>query len=392
MEDKYNLLDKEKSTEEHYVIRHGVTEINEGAFRNHKNVTSIEIPNTVTYIGRSAFFGCVGLSTIDIPASVTIINNYAFRFSGLTEIKIPYYVNYIGPCAFCDCPNLKNISVDIDNPCFSSVDGVLYNANQTEILYVPTGLEGKFTIPDNVNKIGHGAFWGCKKLTDINMPESIQTICCYAFYRCTSLSKIDIPQSLTTIEHSAFLGCSELTSFDIPKNVVCFGEYSLSKCKNLTTLSISTDNECYTVEDGILYNKDKTTIFYVPMNQQGTFTIPQGVTKTAFGSFAGCEMLTEIELPDSIQIIRELTFEDCVGLEYINIPFSTIKIEAKSFLNCTGLKEIHINNVKPEEIDINSNAFNGCNLNECSLYVPIGTSYAYRHHPIFSQFKEILTE
>lgn len=41
MEDKYDILDKEKSTETHYVIRDGVTSIGEWAFESCGCLTEI---------------------------------------------------------------------------------------------------------------------------------------------------------------------------------------------------------------------------------------------------------------------------------------------------------------------------------------------------------------
>lgn len=56
-----------------------------------------------------------------------------------------------------------------------------------------------------------------------------------------------------------------------------------------------------------------------------------------------------------------------------------------------SLQELHIHQERPEEIVIEEEAFDG--LNNCILYVPIGTGYAYRHHPAFEgKFKEVIIE
>lgn len=64
MKDKYDILDKEKSTETHYVIRDGVTSIGYCAFSGCSNLTSIEIPDSVTSIGSETFLGCKGLTEV----------------------------------------------------------------------------------------------------------------------------------------------------------------------------------------------------------------------------------------------------------------------------------------------------------------------------------------
>jgi hypothetical protein len=37
-------------------------------------------------------------------------------------------------------------------------------------------------------------------------------------------------------------------------------------------------------------------------------------------------------------------------------------------------------------------SFTSLDLSKITLYVPIGTGYAYRHHPFFSKFKEVVIE
>ena len=55
------------------VIQQGVTNIDDWAFYNCSNLSSISIPNSVTSIGELAFDGCSSLRSISIPDSVTSI-------------------------------------------------------------------------------------------------------------------------------------------------------------------------------------------------------------------------------------------------------------------------------------------------------------------------------
>ena len=61
--------------------------INQYAFWNCKNLTSITIPSSVTSIGEYAFYGCKSLTSITIPSSVTSIGDGAFYYcTNLTSI------------------------------------------------------------------------------------------------------------------------------------------------------------------------------------------------------------------------------------------------------------------------------------------------------------------
>ena len=57
---------------------YSVSAINNDAFGNCYNLTSVTIPTSVTTIGNSSFSGCTGLTSINIPNSVTNIGFSAF--------------------------------------------------------------------------------------------------------------------------------------------------------------------------------------------------------------------------------------------------------------------------------------------------------------------------
>ena len=173
------------------------------------------IPNSVTTIGDRAFFRCEGLTSVTIPNTVTTIGESAFSdCSGLTSVTIGNSVTSIGEGAFENCSNLEEIIVSADNPAYSSLDGVLYNKDKTELLK-----------------------WPDKKL-NVTIPNSVTTIGESAFSYCDGLISIVIPDSVTTIGESAFSYCSGLTSVVIGNSVTSIGDYTFSSCYGLTLVTI----------------------------------------------------------------------------------------------------------------------------------------------------------
>ena len=178
------------------VIEHGVTSIVQNAFRDCIKLTSITIPDSVTSIGDRAFSGCNALREIAIPGSVTHIGQRAFGM-------------YL------------EITVSEDNEEYCSVDGVLFNKAQTELIHYPVGrvqgLGSSYTyeIPKTVTKIADYAFFNGSdnakvKSVKIVIPDSVEHIGDFAFYNLPLQEMIEIPSSVTYIGKAAFKFCFSL--------------------------------------------------------------------------------------------------------------------------------------------------------------------------------------
>ncbi|MCI6007200.1 MAG: leucine-rich repeat protein [Ruminococcus sp.] len=233
-----------------YVIPSSVTEIGGGAFRGCTGLKSVTIPSNVKEIGDSAFSDCTGLTRVKFEKSSNIQALYGGTFSNctsLTEINIPNSVKKISSrasdgeqlkegcfkgctslksitipssvtdismevpdnCfgdswAFSGCTSLNNITVDKNNKNYTSVDGVLFNKNKTEILGYPSAKGSSYVIPSSVTEIGYSAFYDCTGLKSVTIPSSVKKIGDYAFYGCTGLKSVTIPRSVTYIGDNSF--------------------------------------------------------------------------------------------------------------------------------------------------------------------------------------------
>jgi hypothetical protein len=298
VKDKYVYLDLSGST---------IINIPNSFFIHKNRLTNIIIPDSVTSIGDHAFYGCSSLTSVTIPDSVTSIGDDAFHScSSLTSVTIPDSVTSIGDHAFQDCTSLTSV-----------------------------------TIPNSVTSIEYETFFNCTSLTSVTIPNSVTSIGGQAFLYCTSLTSVTIPDSVTSIGGGAFISCSGLTSITIPSSVTSIGGRAFSHCYNITSINVNAGNNEYSSQDGVLYNKNKTTLIQYPLKKpSSSFTIPDSVTSIGDCAFLYCTSLTSVTIPDSVTSIGDNAFNNCSGLTSITIPSSVTSIGDNAFNNCTSFTTI----------------------------------------------------
>ena len=260
-------------------IPDGVIKIEDGAFYRTR-LESVSIPDSVTEIGDSSFAWCDHLAEVTLGKNVTSIGEYAFGRSSLTDILIPASVTFIGRVAFGNSFDLKNISVDPNNPSYSSNNGILFDKNKKVLIRCPNGKEvTNYTVPDSVNRIEEWAFSDCESLTEITIPDSVTFIGEGAFDYCTSLTDVTIGRSVNTIGDQSFCNCKSLIEITIPDSVISIGKDAFSDCESLTEI-----------------------------------TIPDNVTSIGDNAFEFCNSLTSVTIGNSVTSIGDWAFNYCSSL------------------------------------------------------------------------------
>ena len=303
------------------------------------NVTSVIIAEGVKTVGREAFAGFVTLKSVQLPASLESIGEGAFYNCNLTEIHIPAGVKEIAASAFsfglpvpvmgmstlnynnavAHCASLRAFTVSPENPCFTAVDGVLFNKNKTVLVRYPAGKTATaYTVPDTVREIGADAFWGCKTLTAVTLPDSLEVIGADAFHECQALAELNFPNSVKRIENGAFYYCFHLQDIAAPRGC----EVAASAFVGCGT------DKWWTLKDGVLTIYSDNAWYYkvwdtekvrAAVLTEGVTQIPNDLGPISAPAFDGCKALTSVTVPASVTNIGEKAFAGCEALENITV-------------------------------------------------------------------------
>jgi len=177
----------------------------------------------------------------------------------------------------------------------------------------------------------------------------------------SSIRTVIIQSGVTSIADCAFAefngGYYRLTSVSIPDSVTSIGREVFYNCRNLTEIEVNENSQTYSSEDGVLFNKKKTTLVAYPNGKSDSYTIPDGVTSIGERAFLHCSDLTSVTISDSVKSIGDYAFYDCINLTGISIPDSVKSIGTGAFGECFNLTSVTIGN---GVTSIGDWVFNGC--------------------------------
>lgn len=153
------------------------------------------------------------------------------------------------------------------------------------------------------------------KIKSVHIGNGVANIGFYAFFDCTNLKNVSISDSVTTIPYQAFYGCTSLTQIEIPKGVSSISENAFSGCTKLEKYLVANDNEYFTSENGVIFNKNKTTLVRYPAGSTASsYTVPESVTKISDYAFEDCTNLTELVVYENVSSVGAGTFTRCDNL------------------------------------------------------------------------------
>ena len=261
-------------------------EVNDGyRVTIHNNiVTDIIIPSSYKGVSVTDIYTPNGISEsvkyIYVPETINRISGYGFTISEPDEASLEY------------------IDVDLNNPYFKSVDGVMYSKDGKCLVQYPSGKkEDSFVIPHGTIEIGKYAFACCKYLKKVTIADTVTTIGAASFYECAALERIAIPNSVVILEFAAFYKCTSLKSVTLSKNI--------------EIIRFSAFEYCSSLEEIIIHNGTKIidTSAFSSCSSLKSVTIPNSVTTIRYRAFAECGSIENIIIPRSVTVIGNNAFE-----------------------------------------------------------------------------------
>jgi hypothetical protein len=209
---------------------------------NTSSLKNFVLGNNITTLPNYLFYNCKYINKLQISSSVTTIANYAF--DGMQ--------------------GLSAIGVDASNRQYSAVYGLLYDKNQTKLVYCPQNISGSVILVNGLTTIPAKAFYG------------------------RNISAISIPASVTSIGAQAFMNC-----------------------KWLSNISVVSSNSVFSAIDGVLYDKNLSKLIQYPEGKsENVFVIRNGITAIDDYAFANCILSTIYNFNSVPQDINAKVFEN----------------------------------------------------------------------------------
>lgn len=399
-----------------------ISEITDGMFMYCQALTDINIPQKITVIGAKAFYSCTNLINVQFESDVS---------STLTLREAPD--STVTPSSstgvFSGCSVLRSVNLDA-----RKIDSVpqymFYNCRGLTSITIPASVkntkntEGEITVfavqksafefcvslvtvtfdsaNDNPVSIGPRAFYGCSKMTAINLPKGLAKIPAFdedgndtagyynvfgadAFTNCSVLKEINVaPQTdepvtaaegeddgtvgdvaktyyysydgilcvldqtadaegnTSTIRELVLCPTSRTKAVTIPYNITNINEHAFTKAFNITSLTFEPTPDGATEVDLKINDAVKT-----------------GTDEHTYGAFNWFIGITTLTLPARLTYIGDYAFYDCSMVHTLTLgDNSRLKhIGNYAFAKCGGLRGIKV----PATVEtIGDSAFDGC--------------------------------
>ena len=313
---------------------YSVKSIGNGALRD-IGIESLVISSGVETIGKEAFISCWRLRKVDLPSTITSIGDFAFYGMGnlatvISRISSPFVID-------------KSVFASSQESHYDGSGNYISDYQKSSAtLYVPLNTGSSYASLEGWNMFA--------EIVEGELKETTYEGLNYAYVEGKGIATVIGREN------------SELYKISIPS-------------------TIPVDNVNYsvkTVASGAFRD-----------NYIDTLIIASGIEEIGKDAFNYCWNLKKVELPSTLKIIADRAFTYCGNIKRIELPSSLDSIGNAAFYSCDNLMFVVSKIQTPFAINTDVFVNNGSKSNAI-LYVPVGTSSAYKQYDGWSVFSDII--
>lgn len=372
-------------------IHSGITTIGRNAFDECTALEYLTIPGSVKSIPSQCFVDCTALISVTFGEGVESINNSAFtNCTSLSSIHIPASLTNIGT-SLKSAANLEYITAEASSTTYQAVDNVLYNKDLTQLVAVPRGRSGSYTIPDSVTSIISGSISNCSLLTELTIGTGLLSMDGSELNGCSALTSVLVAAGHTTLASDGtsvtdntlatlyFIAPGYSGAYVLAPNITSLADYALNNRDLLTSFTANHNLDSIGI-GALAYCDQLTTIsLFGSVNSLSSecfrnnsslslINFPNNITELPASALQSCTQLTQVSLPDSLITVGDNAFSGCTALQTVNLDKLT-SIGNSAFKNCQTLTSVTFNTAT---ITFGTNAFENCD-GITSLTIPNAT-------------------
>ena len=352
-----------------------LTTIPDSTFESCRALTNVTLSDGIKEIARNAFKDCIELENVTLPLTLETLGTNAFKGAvKLNDVTIPNALKSMESTTFDGCVKLTNIIVSSGNENFEAENGVIYSKSKVDMIFYSDALESTtFTIPDGVKNLAQGLFENNPYLVSVVAPTSLENIGASAFRNVITLTQFNFTENLKTIganafestaiteavlpvgfyniDRYAFKNVYSLTKATLPITTLGVGEAIFDGCRSTLKITVEGDEEDLSGWSGdwdrsqtergyeITYGQGRVTrgdYRYFARNGKAVLTdyfgtativnVPETIDSIPvvglYKTFRGKSAITDLSVPNSVDVISELTFKGMTALQNVILPFA----------------------------------------------------------------------
>lgn len=238
---------------------------------------------------------------------------------------------------------IQNIIMeDVDSGTLTFYDADEFNSSR-DYGFRNNRLIREIMLPEGIQTIKRGFFYGCTNLREVHIPSSVEHISDYAFFGCASLEKVEFDDNsrLEEIGEYAFSSCRNLEQIELPQKIRIIQTAAFRECDSLRSVIIHGDN----------LEKLGNHVFQY-CRKLRDFVIPGKMSVLQTSLFNGCSELHEMTIPQNVELVMDYVFRDCSGLKRIVFESDKTTVSGFAFEGVPQELSIVVNGCSLEKIPV----------------------------------------